>query len=153
MNLRVTETTDWSTIERAATAAHTCIRPNDGPNNARARETWEGNPKVRYWIQELRDAAYQWAPIGYIRLHRVSENLNSALPGLWIVDFASPYSYRAIRLVKQQLNEPVLVHKRVVDDDDLIADWVTLPLALPMILDYSFRQCQGSSEAGWLLVT
>jgi hypothetical protein len=152
MNLRVVETIDWSTIENAAVVAHTCIRP-DGLNNVRARETWEGNPKVRYWVQELRNPAYQWEPIGYIRLHRVSENTNSALPKLWIVDFASPYSYRAMRLVKQQLGEPVLVHKRTVDDDDLTLDWVTLPLSLPMILDYGFRQCQGSSEAGWLVVS
>jgi hypothetical protein len=32
------------------------------------------------------------------------------------------------------------------------AGWITLPLKLPMTMDYSFRQSQGSYESGWLVV-
>jgi hypothetical protein len=153
MNLRVVETQDWTVIEQAAQAANTCIRPNDGPNNVRARETWENNPgKIRYFVQESRSSTYQWSPIGYVRLHRVSENFNTALPLLWIVDFCSPFNYRAIRLVQQQLDQPLLTHKRPADDDDVAFNWITLPLRLSMAGDYSFHQCQGSVESGWLLV-
>jgi hypothetical protein len=153
MNLRVVEALDWEVIEKAAVAANTCIRPI-GPNNAVAKAAWEGSPgRVRYFIQESRSSTYQWFPVGYVRLHRVSENFNTALPLLWIVDFASPFSYRAIRLVQQQLGESVLVHKRACDDDDLAANWLTLPLKLSMAADYKFHQCQGSCESGWLVVT
>jgi hypothetical protein len=154
MNLRVVETRSWDDVERAARAANTCIRLNDGPNNLLARETWESNPgKIRYFVQDSRSPSYQWTTIGYIRLHRVSENFNTALPLLWIVDFAGPFNYRAIRLVRQQVNEPVLTHKRPADDDDLSAHWITLPLKLSMAADYKFHQCQGSVEAGWMLVS
>jgi hypothetical protein len=154
MNLRVVEALDWEIVEKAAQAAHTCIRPGDGPNNALARETWTASPsRVRYFIQESRSSTYQWSSIGYIRLHRVSENLNKILPKLWIVDFASPFSYRAIRLAQQQVQEPVLTHKRPADDDDISANWLTLPLKLSLASEYEFHQCTGSCESGWLVVT
>lgn len=147
------EAQSWETVEKAAAAAHTCIRPNDGPNNTLARETWEGSPgKIRYFVQECRNSSYQWSVIGYLRLHKVSGNFNSMLPRLWIVDFCSPFNYRAMRLVQQQLNEPLLTHKRPSDDDDVAAGWLTLPLKLPLTAEYGFHQCQGSVEAGWLLV-
>jgi hypothetical protein len=153
MNLRVVEAQSWDDVEEAATAAHTCIRPNDGPNNALARETWESNPgKIRYFFQDSRSPSYQWLTVGYIRLHRVSENFNTALPLLWIVDFASPFNYRAIRLVQQQVNEPVLTHKRPADDDDVAAHWLILPLKLSLASEYGFHQCQGACESGWLVV-
>jgi hypothetical protein len=149
MNLRVVETQSWPIIEKAATAANTCIRP-DGPNNVVAKEAWENNPeRIRYFIQESRSSSYQWFHVGYVRLHKVSENFNTALPKLWVVDFAAPYSYRAIRLVRQQIQEPLLAHKRTVDDDDLSADWVTLPLKLTLATEYPFHQCQGNCESGW----
>jgi hypothetical protein len=154
MNLRVVEALDWEAVEKAAAAAHTCIRPGDGPNNALAKEVWESNPgKVRYFVQESRSSTYQWFAIGYVRLHRVSENLNKILPKLWIVDFCAPFNYRAMRLVQQQVSEPVLTHKRVCDDEDLAAHWLTLPLKLSRAADYKFHQCQGSCESGWLVVT
>jgi hypothetical protein len=153
MNLRVVECNSWEIIERAAQAANTCIRP-DGPNNTVAKEAWEADPgKIRYFVQEARSSSYQWYPIGYIRLHKVSENNNKALPKLWIADFVAPFSYRAMRLVQQQLNEPLLTHKRVCDDDDVADGWLTLPLKLPLAAEYAFHQCQGSYESGWLLVT
>jgi hypothetical protein len=125
VNLRVSETTAWSDVEGAALAAGTCIRPG-GPNHERARASFVDG--VRYFLQEARNPQYQWAAVGYIRLHRVSESTGNPL---WIVDFASPFNYRAIRLVHQQLAAPLLVHKRAADDEDLVEHWPTLPLRLP----------------------
>jgi hypothetical protein len=148
MNLRVTETSDWAAIEQAALAAGTCIRP-DGINNSRAKETFEAGG-VRYFLQESRNPVYQWDTIGYIRLHRVSESTSTPL---WVVDFASPFIYRSIRMVQQQLEAPLLVHKRSVDDDDLAEHWPMLSLTLSKATDYQFHQCQSGYESKWLLVS
>jgi hypothetical protein len=148
MNLRVVETVSWPDIEAAAEAAGTCIKPS-GANNARARETFEAGG-VRYFIQDARNPQYQWATVGYVRLHKVSDRPSNSL---WIVDYASPFSYRAIRMVYQQLEAPLLVHKRAVDDDDLAEHWPTLPLRLPKAAEYRFHQCQGTYESKWLLVS
>src|ERR687891_1125603 len=103
MDLRVTESHCWADIEAAGHAANTCIKP-EGTNNRLARQSWESDQgKVRYFLQETRSSSYQWYSIGYVRLHRVSENANTTLPKLWAVDFAAPFSYRAIRLVWQQI--------------------------------------------------
>src|ERR671918_1511559 len=109
MNLRVAETSSWPAIERAAQAVGACIKPG-GVNNERAKESFEAGEGVRYFLQESRNAQYQWTTVGYIRLHRVSEN-----PGnqLWIVDYASPFWYRSIRLAHQQL---LTLEKRVKRD-------------------------------------
>jgi hypothetical protein len=152
MDLRVTESHSWADIETAAHAANTCIRA-EGVNNRLARESWEaGEGKVRYFLQEARSSSYQWYSIGYVRLHRVSENANTTLPKLWAVDFAAPFSYRAIRLVWQQIREPVITHKRTSEDPDLAEGWLTLPLKLSLIENYQFRQCHGQYESGWLVV-
>ncbi|HZA23833.1 MAG TPA: hypothetical protein VFA32_14740 [Dehalococcoidia bacterium] len=152
MNLRVVETVSWPDVETAATAAQTCIRPG-GLNHAVAKETWEAG-KVRYWIQELQDKnTFKWSVTGYVRLHRITERSIQTLAHLWIVDFCAPFNYRAIRLVGQQLSEPLLVHSRGADDDDLSAGWLALTLKLPTASSYKFHQCQGVYESKWLVVS
>jgi hypothetical protein len=152
MNLRVTETSSWSDIETAALAAGTCIRPG-GANHVIARETWEEG-RVHYWFQESQDkSTYKWEVTGYVRLHRITDHNIMTLNHLWIVDFCAPFNYWAIRLVGQQLPEPLLVHARAADDDDLCAGWLALTLKLPTASAYKFHQCQGSHESKWLVVS
>jgi hypothetical protein len=148
MNLRVTETAVWSDIEKAATAAGTCIRPG-GVNNERARESFEAGG-VKYFLQETRNPQYQWTAVGYARLHQVSERTDTEL---WIADYVVPFCYRAVRLVWKQLESPLLVHKWASDDWDLAENWPSLPLKLSKVSEFKFRQCQGSYESIWLLVS
>lgn len=109
---------------------------------------------MRYWIQESKDSgSFKWTVTGYVRLHRITEHNNKMLTHLWIVDFCAPFNYRAIKLVGQQLSEPLLVHSRVADDDDVCAGWVALTLKLPTASAYKFHQCQGAYESKWLLVS
>jgi hypothetical protein len=143
----VSEVTCWEDVEHAALVAGTCIKPG-GVNNERAKESFEAGG-VRYFIQESRDARFLWDVVGYIRLHKVSESSTNCL---WIVDFGTPFSYRAIRLVRQQLGAPLLAHKLAADDFDLAESWPSLPLKLSKASEFKFHQCQGTYESTWLVV-
>lgn len=81
MKLELAQT--WDDVQRAASAANTCIAAPGLGNHDNAREDWEQHPgQVEYWLNEERTE--------YARIIRVAESY--PLKVVWLLDYAKPFT-------------------------------------------------------------
>lgn len=139
----------WSEVEEVASLGQTCIRPDGGSNEPRARQTWDvfaPTGDVIYFL--IQDGERPNQNVGYLRLLRAS---GTGAASTWIVDFVRPNSYEPVLLAKELVEGTLLA--KSWGNEDVKRSWPVIQAGFPKLARYPYKAQSGAEhESSWLVV-